>query len=135
MRETEEQKIRRWLRGRYYSAIDAGRALAWLIDRSSGDANGGVDYEKMAQALLEGGGQGSGDFREILIERKHQIRQAVEAADLREINKRVWALSRVFGLKKEKIARENALPRGSIEGRLERADRAIERSMAKRGLL
>ena len=132
----EQKKESRWLKRRYRSAQDVAEALIWYMEASSGTRDMGVDYEQMAQSLLDGGyptGGGS-SFVDLVIERKREILGALAHALSEPDALIIFRARRIWGWKKEKTARHYDLSPGAVEQITAQSDQAVEDELRARGL-
>lgn len=97
----------------------------------------GVDYERMAASLLEGGHPTGGltDFQDMLLEIKHTIVSFLFDVIGNRKTHAIWGICRLLGNKPEKIARDYGLSATAVQRYITAGDEEIERALDRRGRL
>ena len=132
-----EIRAGRWLgKGYYVSTRDAGMALSWLLEKTDPQADQGVDYEQMAQSLLDGGHTASA-FRELLIDRKSALMDAFMRAGQRYtgIGFECWCMRELSKIDVDEIADRMDCGRDRVKRAIGEYDQELGTCLKRAGLL
>ena len=135
--EQIEDRVGRWIgQGRYISPRDAGMALSWLLQKTDPQADQGVDYEQMAQSLLDGGHTASA-FRELLIDRKSALEDVFMRAGQRYsgIGFECWCMHELSKIDADEIADRMDCGRDRVKRAVGEYDQELEACLKRAGLL
>lgn len=130
----EKNKKSRWLRGLFFSAADAADAWIWLCSVTRGDANLGVDYERLVLSMIDGGKRG-GDFYDLCLHRKIQIARAFESTRRSIFELTIWRDYRIKKRKIEHLADQLRIGEDRALRIVASVDVEIEEGLADQGIL